>query len=544
MYTPILGGGIYTPSDSDVNYNPLHGQQAWGTNPDAFYYQVMPCAGTLSNLLVTTQGSPGEAGKSFTVAVYKNGAATDLAVTISSGTIKGEDTSNEVSIAAGDRVCIRHTPTNTPTLYPPHWAVLFKAATANRGVLLGCSESGATGQLNDGRTEYASIATGGQRFGADPTYYYSVVPTDGTFKSARVYLSTAPDPGGSDGYIFTLVKNGEDTAITVTITGNSTTGSITTDVSFSAGDYLYWKISLSGTPSATPYASFGLEYAPTESDEAMILGSTYDPTHATNTEENTATGWSIFTWGTFYPPARDRENPLWNGTLRKLYWRLRTAPGAGNSYTLSIYKRTWGDDGGDDTGMTSTISGTDVSDSDSSNSAAVTDYDSIRMKLTPTSSPDTSWGVFWGFVLSAPGPYTTYPSDALSRISGLRHVYRPGSYRLEAIIGGVSNTVEIPQHERAKVEIPVTDRWRQEATPLITEIDVPKASASEVIKAMQAELEAMPELPKLRPIPENLWQWLTPWKEEEGETFGGEIIERAKSFGKWASEAWKGLFGK
>jgi len=139
---------------------------------------------------------------------------------------------------------------------------------------------------------------------------------------------------------------------------------------------------------------------------------------------------------------------------------------------------------------------------------------------------------------------TLYPSNDLTRITGLRHVYRPGSYRLEATLGDVSTTVEIPQHERAKVEIPVTDRWRQEATPLITEIDVPKASASEVVKAMQTELEAMPELPKLRPIPENLWQWLTPWKEEEGETFGGEIIERAKSFGKWASEAWKGLFGK
>ena len=43
-----------------------------------------------------------------------------------------------------------------------------------------------------------------------------------------------------------------------------------------------------------------------------------------------------------------------------------------------------------------------------------------------------------------------YPSDSLTRVTGIRHIYRPGSYRLEANLGEVSTTVEVVRYTFAR----------------------------------------------------------------------------------------------
>jgi len=539
MLTPIIGGGIYSPSESEVNYNPLWGHSGWGTDPDVFFYQVMPCSGELSHLIVTTRGSPGD-GKSFTITVYKNGAATELAVTITGGLWKEENITSRISVSAGDRVCIQCTPSGSPAMYSPKWIVLFKASTANQGVLLACSEPGVMGILDSATTEYAPIATGGQRLGADPTYYYSVVPTGGTFKGARGYLSAAPDPGDSGGYTFTLYKNGIVTDITFSITGDNTTATVTEDVSFSAGDYLYWKI-VPNSPTVASYFSVSLIYQPTILNEGMVLGSTYDSPHATNNEDNTLTGWAISTWATSGGISSDRENVIWAGTISKLYWRLKTAPGSDNSRALILFKRTWLDTGVN-TDITSTISNTDLAGNDAVNSVAIVDYDSVRMKTDPTSSPATPYGVFWGLVYIVDAPYNLYPALATSRITGIRHVYRPGSYRIEATYGDVSVSSKLAQRDLDKITV-------------APGVELPKDTAKELVDAWESipgypkdaweKIPGYPEEPEfdsrlgISAVPEDakplfpasqisptgnifkdMWRQLTPWKEEKGKTFG------------------------
>lgn len=69
---------------------------------------------------------------------------------------------------------------------------------------------------------------------------FQVVPTAGSFSNLRINLKTAPGAGKS--HTFTLRKNGEDTALTCTISDTSNTGNASTDVSISDDNLLCTKI--------------------------------------------------------------------------------------------------------------------------------------------------------------------------------------------------------------------------------------------------------------------------------------------------------------
>lgn len=396
MRCPILGGGVYTPDNASTRYNPLHGQHDWPTIP---WYQVVPIAGKFSDLLVTARGAPG-IGKSLTLSLYKDGAATSLAATVAGGDNKAEDTTTQVAAADGDRVCVQNVPSGAPSSHAIKYIVLFTPDDPSKGIILGNTEFSVTGELNNGATEYASIACGGVRLNPTATIWPQPMPTSGKFTYARVTLSAAPDPGLADGYTFTLQKNGVDTAMVITILGDNTTGTYTGDISFSADDYFNWKISPSGTPAATPYASWGLVYQPDTSGEAIVLGQTYDQTHQTNTEMNVMTHWAICPWVTFSDAAEDYENPLWEMTIKKLHILLEDAPGAGKSYTFTLYKRTWDIVGGD-TALSVPIADAATSGGDDVNEVSASDYDHLRMKIAPSGTPAVSRAK-WGIVMELP----------------------------------------------------------------------------------------------------------------------------------------------
>lgn len=178
-----------------------------------------------------------------------------------------------------------------------------------------------------------------------------------------------------------------------------------------------------------------------------------------------------------------------------------------------------------------------------------------------------------------------YPSDALTRVTGIRHVYRPGFYRLEANLGETSNTIEVA---RSKVVLPPPETFAREAefrayAEAARTIEVPAKTAPELIRALEDEglfpasakvtmgepppkrieprrpTTAPPAAPSREPPPytyeqqylieqEQLrrqqrrevghkgfidWRKLTPWVEEKGETLGSEVEERWKSFTGW-----------
>lgn len=142
-----------------------------------------------------------------------------------------------------------------------------------------------------------------------------------------------------------------------------------------------------------------------------------------------------------------------------------------------------------------------------------------------------------------------YPSDSLTRVTGIRHLYRPGSYRLEANLGEVSTTIDVV---KSKVILPPAFNYEQQriiekfeeaeraakATEAARTVEVPAKTAPELIRAVEDEglfpasakvTMPQPPPPEIKAEP-SLWGRLTPWREEEGETFGGEVMERIRSY--------------
>jgi hypothetical protein len=105
--------------------------------------------------------------------------------------------------------------------------------------------------------------------------------------------------------------------------------------------------------------------------------------------------------------------------------------------------------------------------------------------------------------------YDSYPSypDSSYRVTKLRHVYRPGSYRLEMGFGDVSTDMEVP---KADVVLPSADTQpatTQDATKVSVEtpkisVSVPKQTAADLMKAIRDELN----------IPENMPQGMLDWE--------------------------------
>jgi len=166
---------------------------------------------------------------------------------------------------------------------------------------------------------------------------------------------------------------------------------------------------------------------------------------------------------------------------------------------------------------------------------------------------------------------TVYPidGDSLTRVTGIRHIYRPGLFRMQVSLGDVSNTVEIAEHKvRKELEIPeqqtpepkVPPEWPEPAPPAPKPVPKPEPPSywgvgpvSEIPgigeyreKALRREQE--PEYEQIPGLPPSmrrevekpsLWSRITPWKEESGETFGSEIAERFEVLRK----LFGGLFG-
>ncbi len=171
---------------------------------------------------------------------------------------------------------------------------------------------------------------------------------------------------------------------------------------------------------------------------------------------------------------------------------------------------------------------------------------------------------FYGADVSFPA---IYPSWELSRVTALRHIYRPGSYRGEVTLGDVSTSVQLAQRY---VQIPTvkpaeTDETKDKDTG---ETEQPSGTVREIVlpdlmKAIQDWIstdritrawEEKRKVVDLNAVP--FWQRITPWNEAKGETFKsvyqgllksitpittGFLTDISETISSWSS-FFKGLF--
>jgi hypothetical protein len=248
----ILGGG-YTNTGADRYAPIMHGSPGSSSATEAATYQVIPTSGTIKNLFVALNITPGEGiGDAYRYTLMKYtpgsppvGGATSLTVTITKPDTAGSDTSNSVAVAAGDYVCMLIEPLNTPSNTPlSGWGFTFVADTNGESLILG--QSSDTPTL--GSTEYNYLTTTYCNNAWSGSEYYQGGQLGITLKKFYAMLS---DTSTQDYDLNVRATSASgDTGIAATITAGNTTGNDTVNT-YAIGDYDELSISCLATAGGT-----------------------------------------------------------------------------------------------------------------------------------------------------------------------------------------------------------------------------------------------------------------------------------------------------
>jgi len=417
----LISGYAESPSVSATNYSGIYPGSQWSVNEDLWSdaaVQTIPTSGFISNLRVYLPTAAPGAGKSLTFTVRKNKADTDLTCTISGTDTAGVDTVHSIEFAAGDKISISCTPSNTPTS-PGHvkWSVVWTPIVFDEYILLTGGDIS-----NAGINTYTSLHFATNAVTNTLVYEarsHSLAPVAGTIKSMYVYVTAAP--GSGKNVKFTLRRNGVNTNLTCTIAGADTTGNDTThSVAVTAGDKFTIEIDPTATLDTWMLCAIGLVFVPTASTNASIITGLIDDPHVITTEYTVLnpsyTGTPLFT-----SSEAARKQVVNACTLGNLRIALEQAPGAGNSYTFTLRKN------GADTDLTVTIANADTTGADTTHTVSFSDGDFVCLQCEPSSIPlETS--VWWGIATGTAYAETFDTYDHILAVKQFEGTFDDGAY--------------------------------------------------------------------------------------------------------------------
>src|SRR5262245_7149880 len=303
--------------------------------------------GTVRNLIVLLGTAPGGTA-TRTITVRKNGVDQAVTVTFGAADTSKSDTTNSVSVAAGDTLVVKCAATNTPAASTLTLVMeLETASTTTSQYAIGVSETA----FDTATTQYSPLFSSGT-WGTVLARADGVVGVAGTITSVRYVIDMAPTAGKSR--TFTIEKNGvaqDGTAGTpntvVTISDSATGGTATFSLSVAAGDLLRVKVVPAGGPSATRASGTHSFVATTAGQIVLAAVPTAAPTSGA-----TSYGYPVggsFTWSATEAP-RELPGPATTLSLSGLYVTLEAAMGAGASVVYTLRNTT------SDTAQTVTIS--------------------------------------------------------------------------------------------------------------------------------------------------------------------------------------------
>lgn len=228
-----------------------------------------------------------------------------------------------------------------------------------------------------------------------------VVPSSFTMSSLYISLNTAPGTLGSGKSLkYTLRKNNADTALVVIISETAISGSDNSDtVSFAAGDLISISVTPTGTPTLPTLSLWNFIADSGATHYSHLLGgaqtttglSTTVPSYANISGASNGTG----TWN-----ATQNLNEIvvpTTGTINNLFVKSDTAPGTATSFAVAIIQN------GSATALSATVSGTNTTANDTSDSFSVAAGDTISVQITPTGTPTVGRYV-WGMQFTPTNP--------------------------------------------------------------------------------------------------------------------------------------------
>lgn len=209
-----------------------------------------------------------------------------------------------------------------------------------------------------------------------------------SFNALTLTINLTAAPGAGANRSFTVLKNGSDTGLTLTIAEAAVTGTVTSTVSFARGDTLILRTNPSaGTAPAAASAYGYLLIEGTTNEGFPILGGNFSNNVTTTNTFCPLQGFTNIAWDT--EANVNQVFPMY-GRLQNLYVILNGSPGAGTSYTFEVYK------GGVATGITVTIADTASTGTDATNVFIVSPGDLLSLRATRSGVPSNRtarWGL-------------------------------------------------------------------------------------------------------------------------------------------------------
>lgn len=269
MRKAYIGSTTAFPTLGVTLYNPpcMCGASVWGSSSALATQIVIPFACRISNFKVDVNTAPG-AGEQIAFNLRKNDATDILSATISGTSTQANDDSSVV-LAAGDKISTKALTSAAATNYG-NLRIAFNIETYNKRYAIFTVKNGTTG--TDGVRQYGSIDSGRTislftTTNSQMVWHY--MSHSGTIKSMNILQSAAPGAGKS--FTWSIYKNGVEEASSITTISGAAQVTATTalNISFNAGDYIYYSVIASGTPT-THRPSLTLEIEPTVDGESNI----------------------------------------------------------------------------------------------------------------------------------------------------------------------------------------------------------------------------------------------------------------------------------
>ena len=385
MEQVIIGGYYDLLHTGTTEYNMISGGLSWTNDPDNVA-QTVSTPGTLKNLRVELNDVPGTG--TYVVTLHRRvglggWANTTLTCTVAADGTTASDTVNEVSVAAGDVICLQCNPDSPDSARYARWTMIFEGNNAKESLILG------QGVSTTGSTQYFAMGRGISTGVEDEVR--SVCPTNGTIKNLFVQLEN--DPGTApDAYRYTLRINGVTKSVTTTITANNKIGNDTgNSEAVLAGDIITLMCEPLNTPSTSTATGWGVTFVADTDGESLILGGSDNSLNATTIEYNLLVTRTSNFWDAAEAEAYQLAQEC---TFKSLYMLLKFGPGNGDGFSFKV-RRNGASPGG---GLGVDIVGAAVTGNDTVNTIAISDDDEVDMMCDPTGLPGSLNNAYWGLV--------------------------------------------------------------------------------------------------------------------------------------------------
>ncbi len=216
----ILGGSISTLLNDTTEFTQIMQVGGSWIATENGKRQVIPTAGTITNLYVKLSIAPGTDPDAYRFTVRLNGAtvAQSSIVTITADATTGNDVAHNLVVAAGDVPTLMVEPLNSPSATPTvNWGMTFIADTDGESIVLG----GTIDDLNDTATEY-NVPTGSGNSGWSTESFRRQMGQACTIK--KLYMLLSGSPGAGNKYTFTLRVEAADSNVVAEVAEAATTG--------------------------------------------------------------------------------------------------------------------------------------------------------------------------------------------------------------------------------------------------------------------------------------------------------------------------------